>query len=116
MKKIPKLFFLLPLVVPSVIFAASMHQNPLGIQINGSALDNVPDLLLVLARGFVVVMSPIIVVFIIYAGFLFVTARGNESQLEKARFILLWSLIGAFVLIAAEVISYAIQDTITSLT
>lgn len=55
------------------------------------------------------------VLMIIYAGFLFVTARGNEAQITKAKDALLWAVIGAAILLGAWVISQAIKTTIDQL-
>ncbi|MBN2094022.1 MAG: hypothetical protein JW740_01475 [Candidatus Zambryskibacteria bacterium] len=57
----------------------------------------------------------IAVVMIIFAGFLYVTARGNENQIKKAHQALTWAVIGAAILLGAWVISEAIQATINSL-
>src|SRR3989344_8479907 len=46
---------------------------------------------------------PIGVFFIIYAGFLLVTARGNEDKVKKGKQFLLWSVIGTAVLLGALV-------------
>jgi predicted transporter len=56
--------------------------------------------------------SIIIVLFIIYSGFLFVTARGNEDQIEKAKHTLLYVVIGAAILLGAVAISTAISGTV----
>lgn len=55
------------------------------------------------------------VIMIMYAGFLYVTARGNPGQIEKAHKALLWAVIGAAILLGAWVISQAIQGTINEL-
>lgn len=55
------------------------------------------------------------VLMIIYAGFLFVTARGNEAQITKAKDALLYAVIGAAILLGAWVISQAITTTIDQL-
>ena len=59
---------------------------------------------------------PIGVFFIIYAGFLLVTARGNEDKVKKGKQFLLWSVIGTAVLLGALVIASAIQGTVDELT
>lgn len=46
----------------------------------------------------------LIIIFILLSGFKFMTARGNESQVEEARKMLVWSLVGAIVVIATFVI------------
>lgn len=55
------------------------------------------------------------VLMIIYAGFLFVTARGNEKQIGDARQALLYACIGAAILLGAKIISTVIQGTIEQL-
>jgi hypothetical protein len=55
------------------------------------------------------------VVMIIFSGFLFVTAQGNETQITKAKESLKWALIGSAILLGAWVISEVIQGTINEL-
>jgi hypothetical protein len=55
------------------------------------------------------------VLMVMWAGFLFVTARGNTTQISQAKDALLWAVIGAAILLGAWVISTAIQTTINQL-
>jgi hypothetical protein len=55
------------------------------------------------------------VMMIIYAGYLYVTARGNPGKIETAHKALLWAVIGAAILLGAWVISNAITATIAQL-
>lgn len=57
----------------------------------------------------------IVVVMLIYSGFLFVTARGNTSQLTKARQNFLYVVIGTAVLLGSWVIATVIENTINQL-
>lgn len=52
---------------------------------------------------------------IVYAGFLFVVARGNPEQLNKAKTTLFWTIIGALVLLGAQIIAGVIANSIKSL-
>lgn len=52
---------------------------------------------------------------IVYAGFLFVAARGNPEELTKARETLKWTIIGALILLGAQVIAKAIENTIKTI-
>ena len=61
------------------------------------------------------VMIPIVVLFLIYAGFLFVTAQGNETKLTKAKTVLMYTIIGTAIIIGAEALSLLIQGTIDQL-
>lgn len=52
---------------------------------------------------------------IMYAGFMYVTARGSDTQIKKAHDALLYAAIGTGVLLGAEVIAKAIQGTINQI-
>lgn len=53
---------------------------------------------------------PIASIFIIYSGFLFVSARGNPEQLKTAKATLWWTLVGTAILVGAYAISSAIVN------
>ena len=55
---------------------------------------------------------PVAGIFIIYSGLLFVTARGNEEQIKKARQNFFWTMGGTAILLGAKVIVSAISETI----
>ena len=61
------------------------------------------------------IVSVVVVIWIIWAGFTYVMAQGNEPEIRKAHQRLLWSLIGAGVLLGAEAISKVVQSTVSSL-
>jgi len=52
---------------------------------------------------------------VIYSGFLFVFARGNSEKLGKAKDALLYTLIGAAILLGSWAIAEMIQATVTGL-
>ena len=58
----------------------------------------------------------VVVIFIIYSGFLFVTAQGNDEKLKKAKRNFLYVVIGTAILLGAWVIAVAIENTIAALT
>lgn len=80
-------------------------QNPL-------AADNILELFEAIIDVILVFAVPIIVFFIIYAGFLYVTARGNEGTIEKAHKALLYALIGGLLILGANVLIDVIQGTV----
>lgn len=55
------------------------------------------------------------VIFIIWSGFLFVTARGNEEQVKKAKTTFFWTIIGAVILLGAYAIAIAVTSFVSSL-
>ncbi len=83
---------------------------------NPSTVDNVQDLLEALLNLAVQVGVPILVIAIIYVGFLFVQAQGNETKLADAKKAFFWTVIGAAIVLGAFVISTAIQNTVDQLT
>lgn len=58
---------------------------------------------------------PLIVLMFVYAGFLYVTARGDTGQVGKAKDAFKYTVIGAIIVLGASVISAVIQGTIKSL-
>ncbi|MEK7093147.1 MAG: hypothetical protein AAB927_01550 [Patescibacteria group bacterium] len=64
----------------------------------------------------VMVALPIISLFIVYSGFLFVSAQGNTEKLATARSNFFWVVIGAILILGAWVIATLIGGTVTQLT
>lgn len=86
-------------------------QNPLasaGYTSIDKVLNAIVDILIVFA-------VPLIVFFIIYAGFLYVTARGNEGTIEKAHYALTYAVIGGLLILGAKAILFAVQGTVNEL-
>lgn len=59
--------------------------------------------------------SIVVVLMIVYVGFLFVVARGNETKITEARKALLWTVIGALILLGAVAIAKGIEATVKAL-
>lgn len=94
----------------AVVFAQT-YANP----VTYGSITTVQDFMLATVDLIYLIAVPVIVICIIYSGFLFVTAGDNESQIKKARTVFTWTIIGAGVLLGAKAISAAIQATINSL-
>ena len=54
---------------------------------------------------------PILVICIIYAGYIIVTAGGNEEMVTKGKTWIFWTLIGAAIILSAQVIANLVYDT-----
>jgi hypothetical protein len=50
------------------------------------------------------------VIGVIYGGYLYMTAAGNDSQVKKGRQVLTWSIIGLLVVLAAATIVNVVVD------
>ena len=61
-------------------------------------------------------VGPIIVILmLVYTGFKFVWAQGKEEEIKKAREMLLWTIVGALILLGAVAISQGLQATVSGL-
>jgi hypothetical protein len=88
-----------------------VFRNPLP-----EGLDTIPEIVSVLVKGIVIPIAvPLLGLSIIYTGFLFVQARGNETKLTEAKNALKWTLIGGAIILAAYVIAEALQATINDI-
>ena len=77
--------------------------------------DNLPDLIVALLEIVMLIATPIIAIMLIYTGYLFVTAKGDIKKIGEAKQTLLYAVIGAAIILGAEIIAKAIQGTVTSL-
>ncbi len=82
---------------------------------NPIAAQSITQLINSILRVLIQIGLPVAAVFIIYAGFLYVTARGNEEQIKKAHKAFLWAAVGAAILVGAGAISRVITNTIQNL-
>lgn len=76
---------------------------------------SIPALIQTVLIGLIKISIPVIAVAIIYCGFLFVAARGNPEKISKAKGALLYTLIGAAVLLGSWAIATLISSTILGL-
>lgn len=83
-------------------------QNPL-------AFDSLTEFLVRLLEVIALIGFPIIVLFIIYIGFLFVSSEGNPDKLKKAKSYFMWALVGALIVLGAQALAIAIQGTVDQL-
>lgn len=60
--------------------------------------------------------SIILTIAIVFVGFRFVAARGNEEKIRSARTALMWTIIGGLILLGATAIQSVITSTVSSLT
>ena len=66
--------------------------------------------------SFVIEIGTIIVILmLVFVGYKFVAAQGSDSKITEARTMLLWTVIGALVLLGAKAISLGILSTVQAL-
>lgn len=116
------------LVWPGTIFGQSLtgdSSNATGLQGDGSTggqgvsipnplegIGSISQLLATLLEILMVFAIPVVVFFIIYAGFLYVTARGNADQITQAHRALLYALIGGVLILGAVVLIDVVKGTV----
>jgi hypothetical protein len=81
---------------------------------NPIKVDSVQELLNLILRLVIIIATPIVVLFIIFAGFKYVTARGDARQVEEATTALTYSVIGGVLIIGAVAIAEIIKDLVNS--
>ncbi len=86
-------------------------ENPLG----AGGVSTVPQFIDKILDLAIQIALPILTLAIVYCGFLFVKAQGNPEELTKAKTALLYTLIGAAIILGAKVIESFVTDTVTEL-
>jgi hypothetical protein len=101
-------FFLCAIVVP-VYAADTPLSNPL-------RFSTIAEFIAGALKVLVIVALPIIVLFLVIAGFKFIAAQGNESKLSEAKKNFVYVIIGAGLILGAWVIATLIAGTVSQLT
>jgi hypothetical protein len=112
-KKLSSSFFLssISFLLPTQFALAQIAyniRNPLG---EGATIEGV---IVAILNAFIIIAIPIIILMIIYSGFLYVTARGNAEQTKKATTALTYAIIGGVIIIAATALAEIIKGLVDS--
>lgn len=102
------LFLLAWMFALPVLAAEEGLQNPL-------KFPNIQKFVEGVLQAIVMIALPIITIFIVYAGFLFIAARGNESKLSNAKNNFQYVIIGTIMILSAWVLATLIGGTVTQL-
>lgn len=103
--------FLITLLVPLAYVSAQLElqfKSPIQSK-------SVSDVMLAFFKVLIELGAVVVTLAIVYAGFMFVAAKGNPEQLSKAKTTLYWTIIGSLVLLGAQVIATIITNTIKQL-
>ncbi len=113
-------------IVPQV-FAEGGTLNPGGevgtVNTSGSGgltnplnnINSLPEFMNAILNAVVELGSIILVLALVYVGFLFVKAQGKEEEIKNARNALMWTVIGGLVLLGARTVGLVIESTVKSL-
>ena len=96
------------LILPFVTTAQGL-QNPL-------RFGTLSEFLNAVLNAVILIAFPVLVLFLVYAGFLFISAQGNDQKLSQARTVFLWTLIGALLILGSKALAIAINSTVQQIT
>ena len=99
------------LSTPLLTFADSCGASSSSFS-NPTSFCNVQDFIAAVLKGIVEISLPILVLFIVYAGFKFIAARGKPAALQEAKYNFLYVIIGATLILGAWVLATLIGATV----
>lgn len=76
---------------------------------------SIPEFLAGALKALAMIALPIISLFLVISGFMFVTAQGNQSKLDTAKKNFLYVIIGALLILGAWIIATLIAGTVNQL-
>ena len=98
------IFSISPIVLADTCLGTSCNvPNPIGS-------DNFVDLLDKIAQWIFNIGLVLAVIMVIWSGVLFMTAGGNEEKIKKAKQTLLWTIIGATIIIGCKGLISLVKD------
>jgi hypothetical protein len=97
------------LLVPVILSAEAIGlKNPIGV-------DSISGLIRIVVKVIRYIAIPFVVIMIMYAGWLYIWAGAKGESIADATKALQWTVIGAFVILSAEMIAYVIENTLKSI-
>lgn len=100
------LFFPAAMVIAAQDFVI---KNPLSAQFS-----TIPGFIAGVLKIVVIIALPIISLFVVISGFMFVLARGRPGQLETAKKNFLYVILGALLILGAWVLAQMIGGTVSA--
>ena len=80
-----------------------------------SNISTIPQFIEGFLRAIVIIALPLITIFIVYAGFKYIAARGNSSKISDAHENFKWVVIGAILILSAWILATLIGGTVSQL-
>lgn len=95
--------------------SGSTSGQDLGKLENPINVDTLPELAVAILKIINLIGVPVVTLFLLWAGFLFVKAQGDSKALTTAKETLLWTVVGAAILLGSYVLAEAISGSIQEL-
>lgn len=112
--KLIKKIFLSVFFLPSLALANTYSPNYSGLQ-NPLQVDTICKALKLFLTALLTLAVPVAVLFLVYAGFLFVWARGSKDGLAHAKNNFFWTVAGIAIFMGAWVLGQVIANTLGQL-
>ena len=90
--------------------ADSSLANPLN-----KSISSIPDFISAALKAVVMIALPIITLFIVVSGFMFLFAQGNQGKLDRAKENFMWVIVGTLLILGAWVLATLLAGTVTQL-
>lgn len=111
------------IITPTLSFAVHVNGDPIDPPSSNSSVkldnpikaDSINGFIKDLLQTVLTIGMPIVALAVIYSGFLFVSARGNSEKLTQAKSALMYTLIGAAILLGSWSIALLIDSTVRAL-
>ncbi len=103
-------FFMVTIPVAYAAVQGGGLQNPL------RGINNFEEFVELLLKAVINIGFPIAVLFIVYAGFLFVTAQGDTTKIQKAKDTFFYTIIGVALFLGSWTLAIIVKNTIKLIT
>jgi len=113
--------FVFMLAMPGVSLAEGSGEDQDLLPAESSTIDNpintdtINGLIKIILIGVIKIGIPLIAIMLVYTGFLYVAARGKPQAIETANQSLLYTLLGAAILLGSWAIAQLISNTVLQL-
>lgn len=74
----------------------------------------ITELLVAVLNVFIIISVPIVIFFLIFSGFNYVTARGNPEKISKASRSLMYGVIGGVIILSSVAIVKIVQNVVSA--
>lgn len=90
--------------------SSSSFNNPL----DPGKFPTITDLIVAIMNVAIIIATPIVIFYLIFAGFKYVVARGNPEKVQEASRALLYGVIGGVVILASVAILTIIKNLVAA--
>ena len=108
MKRLITFTFISQSLFPFIGYGATLD-NPF------STFDTFPDFISILIDIFAFIATPVVVIYMIYAGYLIVSAGGDEEKLGEGKRAFIWGFVGATIILGATILRDVVATTMEGL-